>query len=64
MEPIKIYVVHHCTFEDTNVFFVNRELAKAKLIELAKKYDTEVNECIISTIKEGDLFDACFDDLE
>lgn len=64
MEAIKIYVVRHCTFEDTNVFFTNPKLAEVKLVELAKQYNTELEEWSIRTIQEGELFDACIDSLE
>jgi hypothetical protein len=53
-----IYVVHHNTFEDCNVFFTDYQSAKQKIIDLAKETDTDIREWKIRTFTEGECFCA------
>ena len=53
-----IYVVHHNTFEDSNVFFTDYQSAKQKIIDLAKETETDIREWNIRTFTEGQCFCA------
>lgn len=55
---MKIYVVSHATFENTNVFYTSEEAAKQGLKTSATKYKTSENEWEIITLEEGVEFES------
>ncbi len=55
---VKIYVVYHNTFEDTNVFFTDYNKAQEMLNDLANNTDTKRTEWKIRVLREGELFEA------
>lgn len=56
--PIKIFVVVHETFEETNVFFTNFDQALKRLKKFAKDTNTHVSEWRIRTLIEGKVFNG------
>ena len=55
---MKIYVVSHATFENTNVFYLSEEAAKQGLKTSSAKYETSENEWEIITLEEGVEFES------
>lgn len=61
---MKIYLLHHSTYENTNVLFTDREVAISKRIEFSEKYNTLLSEWTIDIIEEGVIFEADFSDTD
>jgi hypothetical protein len=57
---IKIYIVCHKTFENTNVFFTNKSRALVYIEDVAlKRYPEETRDCwYIIEILEGEEFNG------
>lgn len=53
-----IYIVYHNTYENTNFFYVNKENALKRMIEIAKDTETNILDWNIKKIEEGELFEA------
>ena len=56
--PVKIYVVVHRTFEETNIFFTDYSDAEKRIHQLVQDTETDVSEWKIITIIEGEPFEA------
>jgi len=57
---MKIYVIYHSAFENTNAFFLSREAAQKGIEKLALENDAEIEDWTIMEIEEGDCFTADF----
>lgn len=57
---LKIYLVVHATFEDTNVFYTTREAAEVALRGLAEKHEENEERFEIIVLEEGVAFEASF----